>query len=362
MAIDFPKNPVSDEKHVDYNGVTWYYVVKSWLGTEVKYTPPVIVVETDFITTWTTSFGNTQISLPLRNGYTYAFDVDWGDASPVDTITSWNQAEAKHTYTDAGTYTVKITGTCEAWLFPDPFSGGTPEYLIHVNNLGDCGWVTFNSMFLSCTNLETFTVGDAVTSQITDWNSMFSNCGALISVNFTGINTTGATTFELMFNQCGLLTAIDTSAFSTPALLNMKEMFRNTGVLLLDLTSFDVSNVTTAQLCFDQSSDLVSIDFTGWVTSSLENINSMLGDCTSLVNANIDVFDVSGVTDAGFICFGSDLWADSDYDDTLISWAAQSVVSALTVNFGNAKYTATASRNTLTNAPNNWIIVDGGAA
>ena len=75
-----------------------------------------------FVSTWRTSNTSTgsstatQVRLPLISTGTYNFVVEWGDGTS-DTITVWNQAETTKTYTTAGLYQIKITGTCVAWRF-----------------------------------------------------------------------------------------------------------------------------------------------------------------------------------------------------------------------------------------------------
>jgi hypothetical protein len=66
----------------------------------------------NFITTWKTNNAGTsganQITIPLFNGATYNFTVDWGDNSE-STITAWNDSDLTHTYSSPGTYTVTIS-------------------------------------------------------------------------------------------------------------------------------------------------------------------------------------------------------------------------------------------------------------
>jgi len=47
-------------------------------------------------------------------GY-YNYNVDFGDGVSVSNITTYNSASRIHTYTKAGTYVIKITGTLPAW-------------------------------------------------------------------------------------------------------------------------------------------------------------------------------------------------------------------------------------------------------
>ena len=58
-----------------------------------KHIPRKQSIELPFITTWTTTYDGQPITLPLVSGYNYDFIVDWGDASPTDHITDYNQTE-----------------------------------------------------------------------------------------------------------------------------------------------------------------------------------------------------------------------------------------------------------------------------
>lgn len=53
-------------------------------------------------------------TLPLVNGYNYNFIVDWGDGY-VGQVTAYNDADASHTYSSGGTYTIKMTGQLQGW-------------------------------------------------------------------------------------------------------------------------------------------------------------------------------------------------------------------------------------------------------
>ena len=57
-------------------------------------------------------------TLPLYDGGTYNFTVNWGDASS-STITSWDDADTVHTYADEGAtaYNIEISGTINGWKF-----------------------------------------------------------------------------------------------------------------------------------------------------------------------------------------------------------------------------------------------------
>ncbi len=82
----------------------------------------------EFITEWTVNAGDT-ITLPiyekeeadeergeLETYFNYDFTVDYGDGTVLE-VKSYNDENRKHTYTNSGTYTVKIKGICESWSF-----------------------------------------------------------------------------------------------------------------------------------------------------------------------------------------------------------------------------------------------------
>ena len=81
-----------------------------------------------FITEWTVNSGDTII-LPIyekqeydeergekETYFNYDFTVDYGDGTVVN-IKSYDDENRKHTYSNAGTYTVKIDGKCESFGF-----------------------------------------------------------------------------------------------------------------------------------------------------------------------------------------------------------------------------------------------------
>ena len=56
-----------------------------------------------------------EIMLPLPTGYSYNFTVDWGDGTTPGTVTTYDDDDTYHYYELAGTYDIKITGTCQAF-------------------------------------------------------------------------------------------------------------------------------------------------------------------------------------------------------------------------------------------------------
>ncbi|MDD2627631.1 MAG: hypothetical protein PHD20_01960 [Clostridia bacterium] len=127
-----------------------------------------------FITVWRVNAGGTVV-LPLfekinynmlgsvdasfiRRDLEYDFYVDYGDGTGVYHITSYNDENAKHTYTNAGDYEVKITGKCEGFSFYQQHgqvskADTNSNQLISIKQFGAVGFVDVsfdNARNLNC--------------------------------------------------------------------------------------------------------------------------------------------------------------------------------------------------------------------
>ena len=57
---------------------------------------------------------NDTVVLPLVSYGSYNFDVDWGDGNR-DNITTYNQSEVTHQYSNTGIYEIRIKGDITGW-------------------------------------------------------------------------------------------------------------------------------------------------------------------------------------------------------------------------------------------------------
>ncbi len=252
---------------------------------------------------------STQYQLPLSGAGTTNIEVDWGDGT-TDTITSASQAEKLHTYSTGGIYTITITGTLQTYL---------------VNNHVDR---------LKLKEIKNWGDGDGLT--------LASNNGSF----FMGANnmTCSAT------DQPEITTA------------NFQQIFRDASSIVSGVGNFDVSGVTNLIFAFYQANDF-NEDLSSWDVSNVTNFGYCFERCFDL-DQNFASWDMTSATGVKRM-FKSTTMSTANYDATLIGWAAQSLNSNLSIDFGNATYTpgedAEAARNTLINTYG-WTIVDGGPA
>lgn len=245
---------------------------------------------------------------------TYDATIDWGDGTPLQSVTSYNDSNLTHTFPTESLYEVNISGSLPSpGVFPAPSSPPSWNNITHVSNLGKLGYENLMFAFASRTSLISFVSGNTDTSNVEIFSYMFINCNNITNLDVTTMDTSSATTMSGMFN--GTL---------------------NTDV---DVSNFDTSNVSAFQGMFANRGP--NADVIG-----LENFNfeSALNMSNFMVNSKLST---------------------SSYDQLLISISNQNVNQSLNVNFGGSKYTpnspASVARNYLINQKN-WAISDGGPA
>ena len=251
---------------------------------------------------------STQFQLPLSGSGTTNILVNWGDGS-TDTITSSSQSEKLHTYSSSGVYTITITGTLESFS---------------INNYAD----------------------RAKFKEVKNWGN-----GNGLSLVGSPIN---------FFNGATNLTCTATDK-PTISVANFQQLFRSASSIVRGISNWDVSSVTGLSFAWYQASSF-NEDLSSWDVSNVTNFNYCFE--RSNIDQNFAAWDMSSATSV-IRMFKTTTLSTANYDATLIGWAAQSLNSNLSIDFGNATYTAggaaESARNTLINTFG-WTIVDGGAA
>ena len=242
----------------------YYYRVRAYKGEEYSdYTD--IENETTGstafkITVDTTEAGSASDTfvLPLYNGETYDFHVNWGDGNEEDVSSSAIDSKS-HTYASSGTYQIAITGT-----FPRIYFNNTGDKLklISIDNWGTISWSSMVTAFLGCKNVGGNYEDAPNLSNVTSCYWMMYLC--------------------ISFNK-------SVNSFDTSNIQNMDRMFMQCFQLKTSFSNFNIESCT--------------------------NLSLFLEYCD---------INETGTT--------------ANYDDTLISWAAQTVNSGLSPNFGSTKY------------------------
>ena len=273
------------------------------------------VANKPFISTWKTdnlsagSSTSTQIKLPLSSTGTYNFLVEWGDGSS-NIITNWGDATTTHTYSVAGTYTVKIKGVCTGWVFNNT---GDRLKLLSITQWGPLILGTNQTnYFYGCANLTLTDVTDVLNlsgrislgglvDKTTLLTGTFRDCTSLTTVNrMDEWNTSEITLMATMFQGATLFNQY-IGSWNTSSVLSMQNM-------LSDMSTFnqDISQKTVT---------VNGVTYTAWDVSKVTSFTSMFARSTSFNQPIINwIFKTSGVT------FNSMFSGATNFNQPLNSW------------------------------------------
>lgn len=245
-------------------------------------------------------------TLPIYDGGTYDFVVDWGDGES-DNITAHGDVARIHTYAAAGTYTISITGTIIGWRFNN---GGDKTLYYETKSWGPLRLGNSNGYFFGCLNM-TVTATDI-------------------------LDLTNTLTMQSAFNACASLTTISSiNSWDWSAVTNIDYS-------LQDASSFD------QPLSMNTASLVSAVNALRGATSFDQDLSGL--DVTSLINATQFLQNVT--------------LSVANYNALIVSWSAQVPIAVGVEAFhgGNSKYTTGGAVMDARNAwvTKGWTLTDGG--
>lgn len=350
-----------------------------------------------FTTVWKTNnagtSSSTQITWPTIATGTYNCTVYWGDGNN-SVITTFNDAAWTHTYSGAGTYTVRIVGTFDGISFNN---GGDKLKLLQVLNwggarLGAAGATNNGSQFFGCTNLTIPALDTPDLRTTTLYQNCFRACTSLVNVpalsqwnmksatsflqmffgctnfntNINQWNTSSVTNFASTFNTCPAFNQ-PLNNWVTSAGTSMANMFIGCTAFNQNISGWNTALVTSFSSTFNACTSF-NQNISTWNTGSATTMLSMFNGATSF-NQNLGAWNitklVSGGT-GGTSMFTGVTLSTANYNGILAGWGAQTPLTGVTFNGGNSHYdtttggfNGTAGRAVLTGTYT-WTITDGG--
>ena len=239
-----------------------------------------------FVSKWdTTQAGsaNDTIILPFVADGDYDFYVDWGDGTR-DNITTYNQAEVTHQYSNTGIYEVRIYGSITGWQFNN---AGDKEKIIEISQWGPLGFVSNDTdLFEGCSNLNVVAT-DSLTLGASNGQSMFNSCPNLGSGGYiNNWNTSSLTTMYRMFYNNTTFN-MDVSNWDVSNVTSIRETFNGCSNFNQDVGQWDVSNISRIRNCFNYCSNFDQ-DLSNWDVSifgsGTDEGNGLFANCTSFNN------------------------------------------------------------------------------
>ena len=264
-----------------------------------------------FITTWNTDSDNQTITIP---GTGRACNIDWGDGTVhLDTY-----CRRTHTYAEAGTHTVLISGGLERFHL----DGQRPNAgrLASIEQWGDIYWTSMRSAFEGASNMVYNATDAPDLSRVSDTSSMFEDAtsfdGDLASWDVSAVTNMnsmfeGTTSFDQPLNDWDVSSVTD-----------MRGMFRGTTSFDRPLNDWNVSSVTDMSRMFWNASSF-NQTLNDWNVSSVTDMSRMFWSTTSF-DRPLNDWDVSSVTDMNNM-----FTAASSFNQTLNDWDVSSVTGTI---------------------------------
>lgn len=282
-----------------------------------------------FITTWQTTTTNESITIPTTGGG-YNYIVDWGDGIVETDFT----ANASHTYTTAGTYTVKIIENFPRIYFNN---SGDKDKIIAITQWGTNEWTSMESAFYGCSNVIVDADDTPDLTNVTSLRAMFKGATNLIDTEGTIANWDTRTIVDL-----GQL-FMDAEKFNTP--LNSWRFF----------VAEDLSEMFRGAKTFNQP--------VNWYTPSVNNLKDMFNGATSF-DQNMGSFNISLVTDMSGMFSNAGL-STQNYDQTLAGWFLERSANDIrpndiTFDAGNSQYCLAGDIIEKLTNDHGWQITDSG--
>jgi len=273
--------------------------------------------QNEFITTWKTdnpgTSNNTSITIPVKPGETYNYNIDWDNDGNMDQ--TGVTGSVTHNFGSTGTYTIRIEGVFPSIYFN--YSGDRSK-IISIDQWGSIQWFTMENAFLGCTHLNYSAIDAPNLSNVSNMSNMFSSA-TVFNGNLNNWNTSSVTNMASVFSNATSFNG-DISNWNTSNVIDMSGMLRFTYSFNKDINSWNTSNVINMSGMFTYSTSF-NQNLDNWDTSSVTNMNSMFSNSSSF-NGNINTWDTSSVTNMSFMFRNTPL-----FNGNISMWDVSSVTN-----------------------------------
>ena len=275
-----------------------------------------------FITKWKTynegSTEGNQIEILTKEAKYYNFNIDWGDGSINQGVTS----SIIHTYENIGIYTVKISGDFPRMVPYRSYERSTSTIigdhlkLISIEQWGKIKWESMDRAFFGCANLRGNFIDNPDLSKVSDMSNMFFNAKVFNS-DIGSWDVSTITHMGNMFESAENFNQ-DIGLWDVSNVVDMGAMFNTAKSFNQDINSWDVSNVTMMVSMFNGASSF-NKPLDSWDVSNVQHMSYIFNQARSF-NQNISSWDVSNVEQMLFAFANAE-----QFNQNLSSWDLSSV-------------------------------------
>ena len=284
---------------------TFYIIASNPAGNLASTSASGTPTTTPMQLVYQTPSSNQQIQLCLTSPN---IQIKWGDGN-IEYINQTGAYTANHTYSSAGTYTVRITGTLVGF-------GSTPnivdvntvnnlgnyyQYLTQVTSFGSIGLQSCN--FANATNLTS--VPNSIPTTLTNIDCLFYGCTSLNDANVSNWTTSNVTSMNFLFYQVSVFNR-PLNSWNVANVTSMISMFScynaTRGTFNQPIGNWDVGKVTNMSAMFWSTS--FNQDISSWNVSNVTNMSYMFlgaGFNTPIPNWNVGkVVNMSGMFNGSY--------------------------------------------------------------
>ncbi|GAB5472410.1 MAG: hypothetical protein Mars2KO_05090 [Maribacter sp.] len=257
--------------------------------------------------------GPNQMTIPTITGFTYNYTIDWGDGTSDTGVTG----SITHTYADAGTYTISITGD-----FPRLFFNGTgdAQKMLTVEQWGTIVWASMEAAFRGCTNLDVVSLDTPDLTNVTDLDLMFFGCSSLVgNSTFASWDVSSITSMASLFNTTTVFNQ-DISGWDVSAVTDMANMFFRASSFDQPIGSWNVGAVTRTGAMF-RDAIAFNQDISSWNVSAVTSMGSMFRGAIAF-DQDISSWNVTNVTDMSGMFLGA-----TTFNQPIGSWNVTAVTT-----------------------------------
>lgn len=296
-----------------------------------------------------------EFTIPVKDNYDYDYQVDCDMDGNYEVTGETGSYTCTYPPGSSTARTIAIDGTFPRIYFNDE---GDKKKLISVEQWGTQQWQSMGGAFWGAENL-VYVNGIPDLSQLIVLDKMFS--GAVSLEYVPDINDWDVSAVIYMGNMFSRTTKFNEyiGDWDVSNVELMHSMFSMAVAFNRDISAWNVSKVTTFNSMFSDAAAF-NQDIGGWDVSNVNNMYIMFNNAAAF-NQDIGDWNVSKVNDMENMFNGAHL-SISNYDNLLISWEKQVLLSDVILDAGNSEYcNGEIARASLTDAANvNWTITDAG--
>ena len=181
-------------------------------------------------------------------------------------------------------------------------------YELYISGYGEIKLSEASYLFQKFTNMITLDFDNLVTTDVvTNMTSMFQSCSKLGEIDLSNFNMQNVTTIEKMFYVCSGLINLKLNNWNAEKLTNINELFRYTNnINSIEMNNFNAPELSDVSNMFgaERTLNIESISINNWNIPNVTNLSSMFNGKSKLITLNMKGFNAPSATNTSSMFYG----------------------------------------------------------